>query len=47
MIRELEDQDIALKQFDERLWRIMVESATVCTDGKLTFAFRNGMKIEV
>ena len=47
MIRELENQDIVLTQFDERLWRIMVESATVGTDGKLTFVFRNGMKIEV
>ena len=28
-------------------WRLMVEKATVDTDGKLTFTLRNGMEIEV
>lgn len=47
MIRELADQDTVLTKFDEKLWRIMVESVTVSTDGKLNFVFRNGMKTEV
>lgn len=47
MISELEKTDMMLHEFDEKLWRLMVEKATVGTDGKLTFTLRNGMEIEV
>lgn len=47
MIRQLTEQDMTITAFDEKLWRIMVENVTVGTDGKLTFLFRNGTKIEV
>lgn len=47
MIHHLMEQDMMVTAFDEKLWRIMVENVTVDTDGKLNFAFRNGMKIEV
>ena len=47
MITQFRETDMSLTVFDEKLWRIMVESVTVSTDGKLTFTIRNGMKIEV
>lgn len=47
LIRTLETANMTLPKFDEKLWRFMVESVTVHTDGKLTFALRNSMEIEV
>ena len=47
MIRQLAEQNMMVTEFDEKLWRIMVENVTVGTDGDLTFLFRNGTKIEV
>ena len=47
LVKELEESGILIDKFDERLWRLMVEKATVDTDGKLTFTLRNGMEIEV
>ena len=47
LAKMLEESGILIDKFDERLWRLMVEKATVDTDGKLTFTLRNGMEIEV
>lgn len=47
LVKTLEESGILIDKFDERLWRLMVEKATVGTDGKLTFTLRNGMEIEV
>ena len=47
LVKALEESGILIDKFDERLWRLMVEKATVDTDGKLTFTLRNGMEIEV
>ena len=47
LVNALEESGILIDKFDERLWRLMVEKATVGTDGKLTFTLRNGMEIEV
>lgn len=47
LVNALEESRILIDKFDERLWRLMVEKATVGTDGKLTFTLRNGMEIEV
>ena len=47
LIRTMEHEDIVTDTFDEKLWLLMVEKATVGTDGKLTFTLRNGMKVEV
>mgnify|MGYP000422018079 FL=1 len=38
---------IVTDTFDGKLWLLLVEKATVGTDGKLTFTLRNGMEIEV
>jgi len=47
LVKILEESEILIDKFDERLWRLMVEKVTVDTDGKLTFTLRNGMEIEV
>ena len=47
LIRTLEETDMALPEFDEKLWRLMVVSVTVSTNGKLTFTMQNGTAIEV
>ena len=47
LIHTIEASDVLADTFDEKLWRLMVEKATVDTDGKLTFTLRNGMEIEV
>ncbi|MBQ8011513.1 MAG: hypothetical protein IJ265_08170, partial [Oscillospiraceae bacterium] len=47
MARELENTDLLLTQFDEKLWRIMVENVTVGLDGEMVFRFRNGMEVTV
>lgn len=47
MIREIEENDLTVSEFDEKLWRLMVESVEVDETGKLVFTLRNGMEIEV
>lgn len=47
MIREIEGNDLTVTEFDEKLWRLMVESVEVDENGKLVFTLRNGMEIEV
>ena len=47
LIRTMKHDDIVTDTFDGKLWLLLVEKATVSTDGKLTFTLRNGMEIEV
>lgn len=46
LIRTMIREDIVTDSFDGKLWLLLVEKATVSTDGKLTFTLRNGMEIE-
>ena len=46
-MRELETADLTLPQFDEKLWRIMVENVTAGLDGEMLFKFRNGIEVTV
>jgi len=43
----MEHDGIVTDTFDGKLWLLLVEKATVGTDGKLTFTLRNGMEIEM
>lgn len=47
LVHTLEENEILIDRFDEKLWRLMVEKVVVRTDGVLTFTLRNGMEIEV
>lgn len=46
LIRTMHREGIVTDTFDGKLWLLLVEKATVGTDGKLTFTLRNGMEIE-
>jgi mannitol/fructose-specific phosphotransferase system IIA component (Ntr-type) len=47
MAAEIKKNGITVSEFDEKLWRLMVESVEVDENGKLVFTLRNGMEIEV
>jgi hypothetical protein len=47
LIRTMSREGIVTDTFDAKLWLLLVEKATVGTDGKLTFTQRNGMEVEV
>ncbi len=34
-------------QFDEKLWRIMVENVTVGLDGEMVFRFQNEIEVTI
>ena len=45
LIRSMEESGTIVTDFDENLWRLMVEKVTVGTDSKLTFTLRNGTEV--
>ena len=45
-IRELKRQQGCLDDFDERIWQVTLEKATVYNDGRVVFRFFNGTEIE-
>ena len=45
LIRSMEESGTIVTDFDENLWRLMVEKVTVRIDGKLTFTLRNGTEV--
>lgn len=45
MIAEIKKNGITVSEFDEKLWRLMVEKVIVAVDGTLNFVLRNGMEI--
>ena len=46
LIRELEQRNGTLTEFDDKLYRLMVENITVSQDGLVVFTFWNGEKYE-
>ena len=36
----------ALSEFDEKLWRSVIDTVTVHADGRLTFKFQGGTEID-
>ena len=46
LIRTMSREGIVTDTFDGKLWLLLVEKATLGTDGKLTFTLRNGTEIE-
>lgn len=46
-ILELSKCKELLEEFDEKLWIAIIDKVTVFQDGRLTFEFKNGTKIEV
>ena len=46
-IRELKIQPLVLEEWDERLWVVILDQATVFRDGRIVFRFKCGSEIEV
>lgn len=44
-IKTLQAQTKPVAEFDERLWGCMVDYVTVCVDGDMTVAFRDGTRM--
>ncbi len=47
LVQTMSREDIVTDIFDGKLWLLLVEKATMGTDGKLTFMLRNGMEVEM
>lgn len=47
MMFRLRELDQPLEFFDERLWREVIDSVLVHSDGQLTFRFHNGTEVSV
>ena len=45
MAAEIKKNGITVSEFDEKLWRLMVEKVVVAVDGTMTFVLRNGMEV--
>ena len=43
----MEENDLTVGKFDEKLLRLMIEKVVVGTEGMLTFTLQSGMEIEV
>jgi DNA invertase Pin-like site-specific DNA recombinase len=43
----LQSQDDVITEFSETLWLKAIDHATICTDGKMIFVFKDGTKITV
>jgi putative hemolysin len=44
-IADIESRPLVLSEFDEALWLMVIDRATVATDGTMSFAFRNGSEV--
>ena len=44
-VKAMKKLDGAVAEFDDKLWQILLETATVNADGTITFRFYNGMEI--
>ena len=44
---ELAEYNEGITEFDDMLWTMTVDKATVHNDGRIVFVFRNGMEVKV
>lgn len=44
-LKEIEDRDEVLQEFDITLWNTMIDEAVVNNDGTIEFKFKNGSKV--
>ena len=45
VIREIQTRELAITEFDEKLWLAVVDHVVVGRDGSMTFRFKNGAEI--
>ena len=46
-IGALKKQPLVLEEWDERLWVVIIDRATMFRDGRIVFKFKSGREIEV
>lgn len=46
-LKALRKSESDIDKWDERIWMLMVESATVHRDGRLSFKFYNGKELKI
>jgi len=44
-IKDIESRQLAITEFDEKLWLAVIDTATVGRDGTIAFRFRNGSEV--
>lgn len=45
-IRDIQSRELAITEFDEKLWLAVIDKVTVGRDGSMRFRFKNGMEVE-
>ena len=45
-IRDIQNRELAITEFDEKLWLAVIDKVTVGRDGSMRFRFKNGMEVE-
>lgn len=45
-IRDIQSRELAITEFDEKLWLAAVDQAMVSRDGLMRFEFKNGAEVE-
>ena len=44
-VRDIENRELAITEFDEKLWVAVIDRVTVGRDGTMVFKFRNGVEV--
>ena len=45
-IRDIHSRELAITEFDEKLWLAVIDQVKVGRNGSMTFLFKNGSKVE-
>ena len=45
-VRDIENRELAVTRFDEKLWVAVIDRVVVGRDGAMLFRFRNGVDVE-
>ena len=46
-IRDIQTRELAVTEFDEKLWLAVIDKVTVGRDGSMRFRFKNGMEVVI
>ena len=46
-IRDIQSRELAITEFDEKLWLAVIDQVKVGRDGSMTFKFKNGSAVTV
>ena len=46
-IEKLNNSESVIAEWDDMLWMLLIEKATVYNDGKITFLFKDGTEVSI